>query len=182
MVETDVRIEVYDNRIEIISPGGLPIGITEKEYLEGRISITRNKIIADVFFRLGIIERLATGIRRIREYYKDYKAKPEFFILENSITVILPNVSVESEPIKPKNERITERMNEFSKEEQKVIKHIIENNKINRIESEELLNLKKTHAVKFLNRLIDQGIIIRVGGGKNTYYILNPEHNIKALG
>ena len=181
LVEADVRIEIYDNRIEIISPGGLPIGITKEEYLEGRISITRNKIIADIFFRLGIIERLATGIRRIKEYYKDYKVKPEFSILENSITVILPNVSIGGKHTEPRseriNERINERMNELSKEEQKVLSHIIEKGKINRIETEKLLYLKKTHAVKFLNRLIEQGLIIRIGGGKNTYYVLNPEND-----
>ncbi|HHX60820.1 MAG TPA: hypothetical protein GX707_08915, partial [Epulopiscium sp.] len=137
--------------------------------------ITRNKIIADIFLRLGIIERLATGIRRIKEYYKDYKVKPEFRILENSITVILPNVSASSKQIERMSERTTERTKGFSKEEQIVLNHIIENNRINRVEAEKLLNLKKTHAVKFLNKLINQGIIIRVGGGKNTYYVLNPE-------
>ena len=184
LIEADVRIEIYDNRIEVISPGGLPIGITKEEYLDGRISIIRNKIIADIFVRLGIIERLATGIRRIREYYKDYRVTPEFIILDNSITVILPSVLLGSELIEQVSERtneriyerISERMNErvnvLSKTENKVVSYILKNGKINRTETERVLKLKKTYAVKTLNELIDKGIIVRVGSGRNTHYIL----------
>lgn len=93
MMDADVRVEIFDDRVEIISPGGLPIGITDEEYIDGRISIPRNKIISDIFLRLGIIERLATGIRRIREYYRNSGANPEFLIAQNSIKVILPRVN-----------------------------------------------------------------------------------------
>ena len=168
IIESDIKIEIYDNRIEIISPGGLPIGITEEEYLDGRISVPRNKIITDIFQRLGIIERLATGIRRIREYYKDYKNKPEFIISKNTITVILPNVRFRTKT----DERMNERMNELSEDEEKVINFLLENNQISRIKVEDLLSLKKTFSVKVLNGLIEKDIIERIGRGKNTYYIL----------
>lgn len=201
----DIRVEIYDNRIEIISPGGLPIGITEEEYLEGRVSIRRNKIIADVFARLGIIEKLATGIRRIKEYYKDYQNKPEFIVLENSITVILPNISDEIDQTKRapvENERMvgkTEGMaseNEpmvgktegrvgeteriavetkgriLSSEEERIMSYAEHKGKITRLEVESLLSLKKTHAVAYLNKLIDKGLLLRIGGGRNTYYTL----------
>ena len=91
------RIEIYTDRIEIYSPGGLPIGISEEEYLDGRISVSRNRIIADVFYRLKIIEKLATGVRRIKAYYKDSAKKPEFHVSENSITVVLPKISSNTE-------------------------------------------------------------------------------------
>ncbi|HAS74756.1 MAG TPA: hypothetical protein DCS67_11490, partial [Clostridiales bacterium UBA8960] len=66
-VAVDARIEMFSDRIEIISPGGLPIGLLSEEFIEGRISKARNRKIADVFLRLKIIEKLATGIRRIKE-------------------------------------------------------------------------------------------------------------------
>jgi ATP-dependent DNA helicase RecG len=172
VIETDSRIEIYDDRIEVISPGGLPIGITEEEYIDGRISVPRNKIIADMFLRLGIIERLATGIRRIREYYKDYKVKPEFLIAQNTITVILPNIYIDDKRNERLNESMNEPMNELSKEEEIVVKYILENNSINRIQVENLLSLKKTFSVKILNGLIEKDIIKRIGRGKNTFYIL----------
>lgn len=93
-IMSDSRIEIFADRIEIVSPGGLPIGLFEEEYIEGRISIARNKKIADIFLRLKIIEKLATGIRRIKLYYKDYEVCPEFFIYPNVITVVLPRIKV----------------------------------------------------------------------------------------
>ena len=103
MLESDIRVEIFEDRVEIISPGGLPIGITEEEYLDGRVSIPRNRIIADIFLRLGIIERLATGIRRIREYYKNSGVNPEFLIAQNSIKVILPKINHKTNSSEPIN-------------------------------------------------------------------------------
>ena len=56
---------MYENRIEISSPGGLPSELSEEEYLNGQISILRNPIIGNVFFRLKYIEKFGTGILRI---------------------------------------------------------------------------------------------------------------------
>ena len=167
LIEADAKIEIYDNRIEIVSPGGLPIGITEEEYLEGRISMPRNRMIADVFLRLGIIERLATGIRRIREHYKDYKSQPEFIIRQNTITVILPNIMNEFK----KGERVDETANELSKEEKLILGYISKNGKIDRLIVEHLLGLKKTYSVRILNGLIDKKLIKRIGKGRNTSYV-----------
>lgn len=62
---------MFDDRIEIYSPGGIPIGITEYEYLKGMILIQRNPIMSDVFYRLGIAEIFGTGILRINNTYED---------------------------------------------------------------------------------------------------------------
>ena len=48
-VETQIRILMFDDKIEVISPGGLPAGITEEEYLSGKLSILRNRNLANVF-------------------------------------------------------------------------------------------------------------------------------------
>lgn len=58
---------LFPDKIEITSPGGLPQGVTKDDFLKGGISILRNRIIASVFFRLHLIERFGTGIRRINE-------------------------------------------------------------------------------------------------------------------
>ena len=62
---TSLMIEVYDDRIEITNPGGLPRGLQEKDL--GRVSIRRNEIIADLFYRMGKGERAGTGIKRMNE-------------------------------------------------------------------------------------------------------------------
>ena len=89
-VNAHIRVMMFDDRIEISSPGGLPTGISEEEYLKGNVSILRNPILGNVFYRLHIVEILGTGIVRIQEAYKYSDKKPVFEIFENSIKVILP--------------------------------------------------------------------------------------------
>ena len=69
---------MYEDRIEINSPGGLPAGISSEEYLFGNISVLRNPIIAGVFYRLNIIEKFWTGIARINEEYGQSIPNPNF--------------------------------------------------------------------------------------------------------
>ena len=89
-VNAQIRVMMFDDRIEISSPGGLPTGISEEEYLKGNVSILRNPILGNVFYRLHIVEILGTGILRIQEAYKYSDKKPIFEIFDNSIKVILP--------------------------------------------------------------------------------------------
>lgn len=85
-----IQISMYDEYIRIVSPGALPPGLTEKDYLEASISELKNPIVGDVFFRLNLIERYGTGIQRIIRSYHTSKSKPSFTITANSIEIILP--------------------------------------------------------------------------------------------
>lgn len=89
-VESQRRVSMFDDRIEIISPGGLPSGITEDEYLSGKLSILRNRNLANVFYRLGFVEIFGTGILRIKQLYEKSVKQPEFEVSKNSIKVMLP--------------------------------------------------------------------------------------------
>lgn len=164
MLESDIRVEIFEDRVEIISPGGLPIGITEEEYLDGRVSIPRNRIIADIFLRLGIIERLASGIRRIKEYYKNSGVTPEFLIAQNSIKVILPKINHKTNTWQPLN-KFENKLNET---ELKIMKYVKLTGRITRRKAEEILSLKKTQTVQVLGEMIDKGVLIKVGAGRNT--------------
>ena len=75
---------------EIAVPGDLPSGITEKEYLSGKISVLRNRNLANVFYRLGFVEIFGTGIARIKQLYKESLRKPDFEVTENTIKIMLP--------------------------------------------------------------------------------------------
>ena len=171
MLESDIRVEIFDDRMEIISPGGLPIGITEEEYLDGRVSIPRNRIIADIFLRLGIIERLATGIRRIREYYKNSGVNPKFLIAQNSIKVILPKINhkTNSSEQLPLNKFETN----LNENELKIMKYVKSAERITRKEAENILSLKKTQTAQILTEMVDKGLLLKVGAGRNTNYAAN---------
>ena len=73
----NVFVKMYTDRIEVISPGGLPKGLTLADL--GHMSIRRNPLIADLLHRIDFIEKAGTGIRRIRDGAKaqDYP-EPEF--------------------------------------------------------------------------------------------------------
>lgn len=77
-VESQIKVSMFDDRIEIISPGGLPSGITEDEYLSGKLSVLRNRNLANVFYRLGFVEIFGTGITRIKQLYEEGLKQPDF--------------------------------------------------------------------------------------------------------
>ena len=68
-VDTHIRVSMFDDRVEVVSPGGLPSGITAEEYLSGKLSVLRNRNLANVFYRLGFVEIFGIGITRIKQLY-----------------------------------------------------------------------------------------------------------------
>ena len=89
-VDAQIRVSMFDDRIEVVSPGGLPFGITAEEYLSGKLSVLRNRNLANVCYRLGFVEIFGTGITRIKQLYEESLIKPDFEISENSIKIVLP--------------------------------------------------------------------------------------------
>ncbi|MEO1816409.1 MAG: RNA-binding domain-containing protein [Acetobacterium sp.] len=164
----ELRVEIFADRIEIISPGGLPIGINEEEYISGRISVPRNRIIADIFLRLHIIEKLATGIRRIKEYYQNYPVEPGLHIYENSISVMLPNVDQKNQGDLLK----IKYMDQLTFNEQKIVQLLEKNEVMTRREIEQALNLQKSQTNEILNQLKGYHLLIQVGSGRSTAYKL----------
>ena len=154
-VNSNIKVSMYEDKIEVSSPDGLPSGISEKEYLNGQISQLRNPILANIFFRLKYIEMFGTGIRRINESYKDYSVKPAFEIFENSIKITLPI--------------ITTRL--FLTTDEKIVMDILEKGAI--LSSSEILKmteLKKDKLNRLLKKLIQKNYIDIIGNGRGTRY------------
>ena len=155
-VNSNVRISMYEDKIEVSSPGGLPSGISKKEYLNGQISQLRNPILANIFFRLKYIEMFGTGIRRINESYKNFAVKPVFEIFENSIKITLPIIKTEL----------------FLTTDEKVIMDILEKGNI--LSSSEILEkveFKKDKLNRILKNLIQKNYIDVIGNGRGTKYL-----------
>lgn len=165
-----ILISLFDNRIEIVSLGGLVKGISIKDIFNG-VSETRNPNLANIFYRLKYVESFGTGIERIMETYQEYYDKrPIFQNTENTFKVILYNINYENEDV----------INNFVINEEPVEldtnllleKYLKKNKVINRASLQEILNISKTSAVNLLNKMIKDGKIMQVGEGKNTFYIL----------
>ena len=75
----NVFVEIYDDRVEISNPGGLPKGLRKEEL--GTRSVRRNPLIADLLHRIAFIEKAGTGIRRMREEARRHKCfEPKFTV------------------------------------------------------------------------------------------------------
>lgn len=154
-VNAQIKVSMFDDRIEITSPGGLPEGISKQEYLAGQISILRNPIIAGIFFRLGLIEQFGTGVQRIFSEYQNSIVKPQFLIFDNSITVKLP--ILQTDPV------------DLSENEQKLYQ-LLKDKELSSTELVRSSGFGKTKVLKLLNSLISAGYIKKVGKGRSTKY------------
>lgn len=93
-IGSEVHVDMYDDRMEISSPGGMISGSRIQDLDLKRVpSMRRNEIISDIFGRLHYMERRGSGIRRILNSYIDYTEQPEFYSDEYFFIVTLPNRS-----------------------------------------------------------------------------------------
>ena len=166
----DIKIGIYDDRVEIISPGGLPSTLTIDEIYSGRSEI-RNRVIARVFKELGYIERWGSGINRMINLCKNAGLKsPEIKETGDSIVLrfyrgnILNQVVPDSAGSVPDSAGLSE----LTETEIKILKLITE--KTTRKELQEVLALSERMIRKTLNSLQEKNLVQKVGNGPTTYY------------
>ena len=154
-VDSQIRVSMYDDRIEVVSPGGLPSGITEDEYLLGKLSVLRNRNLANVFYRLGFVEIFGTGITRIKQIYSEASVKPSFEVSENAIQIVLP--------IYEENANLTE--------DEKVVYKLLSRNMLKSMsEIAPYISFGKSKTTKLLKDMEQKGVITIEGKGKGTKY------------
>lgn len=157
-VDSQIRVSMFDDRIEIVSPGGLPSGITEEEYLSGKLSVLRNRNLANVFYRLGFVEIFGTGITRIKQLYADGLIKPDFEVSENAIKIMLP--------VFEKNADLTE--------DEIIIYKLLSKTMLKPIsEVAPYVPFGKSKTTKLLKEMCQKGVITVEGKGKSTKYIIS---------
>ena len=95
IIGTEIHVDMFDDRLEITSPGGMLSGGRIQEMDLRRIpSMRRNEIISDIFGRLHYMDRRGSGIGRILNSYTEFAEKPQFYSNEYYFLVVLPNRSV----------------------------------------------------------------------------------------
>ena len=156
-VDSQIRVSMFDDRIEIVSPGGLPSGITEEEYLSGKLSVLRNRNLANVFYRLGFVEIFGTGSTRIKQLYAEALIKPDFEVSENAIKIVLP---------------IFEKNADLTKDEI-IIYKLLSKTMLKPIsEVAPYVPFGKSKTTKLLKEMCQKGVITVEGKGKGTKYII----------
>lgn len=154
-VSAHIRVAMYDDRIEITSPGGLLDQLSKEDYLYKEVSMLRNPVIGNVFFRLQLIEQFGTGVQRIIASYKHCKRQPVFDISENFIKIILPVVIQDTIRMSPSAQRIYE---------------ALQDGELSSSELARLTGYGKRNILEAVKELIAGGYAIKTGSGPKTKY------------
>lgn len=151
-------INLYSDRLEIISLGGLVSGLSLEAAMLGA-SQPRNEKLASLFYRMKLIEAYGTGISKIMSCYKGLQVQPKFENVEGAFRVTLPNIHAQEMGIV--NEKYLPILELFENEKE-----------ITRSDIEESLGIGTTHAINILKEMLEQGLITKVGSGRQTRYVM----------
>lgn len=162
----DIKIGIYDDIVNIVSPGAFPSTITQEDILEGRSEI-RNKVIARVFKELNYIEQWGSGIRRIKSSCEARGLKePEIIEKGDFVDVSLyREVSLKKVAIL-KEDGYTDHQNT-------IIDYLNENeNRISTKEASNILGISDRATRTVLGTMVEMNILIRIDKGPQTHYKL----------
>ncbi|WP_107943688.1 RNA-binding domain-containing protein [Metasolibacillus fluoroglycofenilyticus] len=148
-----ILIHLFQDRLELVSVGGLVKGLTLED-IELGISQSRNPKLANVLYRLKWIESYGTGLQRMKESYRGSAIQPFWTVGPNAFVVTLPknNLSTPTEDNKILSDWLTQNKEFASKD------------------LENYLNKSKGTVRKIIMELLQSGQIIRIGRGPKTRY------------
>ena len=199
---SEIHIDMYDDRLEIYSPGGMLDGKFIQQLNPFTVpSKRRNPLLADFFNRLGLMERRGSGMKKIMDAYKQYQhlAKchiPEFTSDASEFHVTLWNLNYDVNnttadntyqkkgfvkgPVEFTKEFIkgpVEFTKEFIKASRQIYKLISTNPKVSTVQMAESMGLSTRQVLKYIKRLQDLHKIARVGGRKTgEWKIIDKEY------
>lgn len=170
-------ISIYEDRMEFVSIGGLMPGIDLEDVMAG-ISVCRNQDLANVFYRLHLIEAYGTGISKIIGAYADEEEKPVIETTRNTFKIILPNINAMREKVrisepeaKEENpETNKEDTQELSSEEEQVLEYAGKHEDFTKNDVVSLLKVSASTAARVIRGLVERNFLKRNGKARNTYY------------
>ena len=151
-------INIYKNEgIEFISYGSLYGNITIDDILAG-LSASRNQYLQAIFMRLKRVEAIGSGLRRVSSYYLNIGLSITIEALPSSFIVKLPRITTATQKTDDENKIIIDYLNK--------------NGEITRKKAEELIKKEKTMTATLLNNMVDNNILLKIGNGPSTKYVL----------
>jgi ATP-dependent DNA helicase RecG len=178
----NVMVEIFDDRVQITNPGGLPKSLTMEKF--GTLSVCRNPLIASLLQYANYIEKMGTGIYRIRKALKDADNPEPFFDCDAFFTIIFKRsfkaTEVDSDPGKTAQETTLETTLETTPEttlettpesvQKKIITMIRENPGVTRIEMARIIGLTLEGIKYNISKMIKAGLIKHEGPTKSGYW------------
>lgn len=165
-------INIYDDRMEYVSLGGLVPGLELDSIFLG-VSQSRNPNLAAVFYRMHLIESYGTGIGKIQRVYADLLDKPEFETAKGVFRVTLPNRNYADRMLLPKGNpaQTSDLQTALRNQKQLICDYAKENGQVTRKEVEDLLEIGTTKAFRLLRELCAEGRMEQSGSGKLSRYL-----------
>ena len=181
--ESCIQVAVYDDRLEVTSPGGLYNGLTYEEVMNGHSKI-RNKAIANIFSQMGLVEAWGSGIKRILNAAKEYGLlEPKFQEFDNMFRVELFRdslpMTLENKNIGETSEKHRRNIGEASEKQEtvdfnstqlEILKLLMENNRLSAVKLAEKIGVASRNIENNIKKLKELDILVRHGSPKNGYW------------
>ena len=180
--ESCIQVAIYDDRLEVTSPGGLYNGLTYEEVMNGHSKI-RNKGIANIFSQMGLVEAWGSGIKRIVSTAEQYglpKTRFQEFdnmfrvelFRNNSMTMAEKKGGEDSEKVRKRFGESSEKtqMNELTDTQKKIVELLCYDKQLSAKKIAEKLGLGSRSIEKNIKKLKTLGFLIRHGSPKNGYW------------
>ncbi|WP_368384507.1 RNA-binding domain-containing protein [[Clostridium] scindens] len=170
-------ISIYENRIEFVSIGGLMPGIDLEDVMVG-ISVCRNQDLANVFYRLHLIEAYGTGMGKIMKAYESMQVKPVIETTKNAFKIILPNINAkyetENATVKTKSGTpvTVHTEKKLSDEEEKILEYARKHGAITRNDVIGLLEVSASTAARVIRKMVKTNLLEQKGKARNTHYTI----------
>ena len=165
-IEGSVLVSMFDDRLEFMSLGGVMPGVTRDLMLAG-VSVARNEKLAQIFYRLNIIEAFGTGIPRIFGAYESFHLKPEIPIIDGGFLIRIPNMNYDI-PHTNANGIVS------VSNEQRLLA-LFPADAFKKEDAAEALALSVSGAYKLLQRMKAQGMLVAQKSGKQWLYRQPPQ-------
>ena len=167
---SEIHVDMYDDRLEIVSPGGMPDGKRIQDLnLDEIPSIRRNPMICDIFSRLKLMERRGSGLRKIIDEYPE-DAAPIFRSTEQSFVVTLKNLNHASVIMPNGIDRGINGINNGIVKITTILNAIRINPKITQKELSSTTGYSVRSIARELKQLRDTGVITRIGSNRAGYW------------
>lgn len=171
-------ISIYADRIEFVSIGGLLPGIDLEDVMVG-LSVCRNQNLANVFYRLHLIEAYGTGIGKIMKAYEGMQKKPAIETTKNTFKIILPNINAKYETeeatmleVKSGTPFTTISKKKISDEEEKILEYTRIHGVITKNNAIELLEVSASTASRVIRKMVRSNLLKQNGKARNTHYTI----------
>ena len=162
----NISLFIYPDRVEVLSPGGFVPGFNRSDF--GKVSIRRNELIADIFSKTEYVEKIGSGIRRMKSLCLE-QGNPEPVFDVNSFFII--KFSFSKKVTEKVTDRVTEKVTDrVTENQEKILESIFKDKLITVKELSKIVGISERKIKENIKKLKQKGLLKRIGPAKGGYW------------